>query len=66
MQTYDANALSALEEINAAYEGRIVPFFSRGHVYVARNPDQAKQLSCNDNKFKPVHLLGWFCSLSDK
>lgn len=52
MQTYDANALSALEEINAAYEGRIVPFFSRGHVHVARNPDQAKQLNVLRNKLR--------------
>ena len=52
MRTYDANAFRHLEEINATYEGQIVPFFSRGHAYVARNPDQASQLNKLHNRLR--------------
>lgn len=52
MKTYDANALKHLDEINSAYEGQIVPFFSRGHVHVARNPGQAKRLNELHNRLR--------------
>jgi hypothetical protein len=50
MKTHDANALRHLEGINAEYEGQIVPSFSRGHVHVVKNQDQAAELSALRNK----------------